>query len=335
MQKHIMKMLFLVLFSSALSAQECGIKLGGGGKDSPWLKLEGSRITRLDDIGGPWSFIRKTYGNCDFTLFNKNRFEGRRANYGTDIGIRLRVGAKGGIDKNGWKVRSLIITPRDPQCTIEIGENEPAGLSGASNYRRQKFLGPSEYRNITGWSNIEKVSNNCKYKLYSGVNFSGFYHEVTTLAHSTKLDWRIRSIKIEDNRTPVNSRRGKPTFTDIKHVKGRCLDISGGVNKDETNVQIYQCNNSKSQKWYWAKTGEIRNIMGRCLDISGIDITNGSNIEIFRCNDSKTQKWEKDSNNRIKSSLGFCLDIVNGVDANRTNVQLYRCKNTTAQEWRF
>jgi hypothetical protein len=326
--------LFFFLFSSSALATECGIKLGGGGKDSSWIKLKNDQITKANDIGGPWSFIRQTYGKCDFTLFNEHKFKGRRANYGTDIGIRLRVGAKGGIDKNGWKARSLIITPRNPQCTIELGENEPSGYSGASNYRRQTFFGPSEFRNITGWSNIEKVSKYCKYKLYSGVDFSGHYHEVTSLAHTKKLAWRIRSIKIESNNTRVNARRGRPTFKEIKHVKGRCLDISGGVNRNETNVQIYQCNNSKSQQWYWNKNKQIVNVMGRCLDVSGVDITNNSTVEIFKCNKSITQKWEKISNSRIQNLSGFCLDIVNGVNANKTNVQLYRCINADAQQWR-
>lgn len=316
--------LLFSLFSSNALAAECGIKLGGGGKDSNWIKLKNNQITRVNDIGGPWSFIRQTYGQCDFTLFNKHKFKGRRANYGTDIGIRLRVGAKGGIDKNGWKARSLIITPANPQCTIKLGENEPAGYSGGSQYRRQTFSGPGEFGNITGWSNIQEASKKCKYTIYNGVNFTGRSQEITSVAHITKLDWRIRSIKIKSQR---------PTFKAIKHVKGRCLDVAGGVNQNETNVQIYQCNNSRSQQWTWTDDQEIVNAMGRCLDVSGVDITNNSNVEIYKCNKTITQKWEQ-KRGQIKNLAGLCLDVANGLNANKTNVQLYRCKNADAQEWR-
>ena len=325
MLRIIIGILFFFLFSSSALAKSCGIKLGGGGKDSSWISLKNNQVTRVNDVGGPWSFIRQTRGQCDFTLFNKHRFQGRRANYGTDIGSRLRVGAKGGIDKNGWKVRSLIITPRDPKCTIQLWEDEPTGLSGASQYRRQTFFGPSEFRNITGWSSIEKVSRNCKFKVFNKAKFTGRSYELTTLAHTKHLNWRIRSLKIE---------RVRPVFKDIKSVRGRCLDVAGGVNRNETNVQIYQCNNSKSQKWNWNEKKQIVNAMGRCLDVSGVDITNNSNVEIYKCNDSLTQKWEMLPRGRIQNLSGFCLDVVNNLNVNKTNVQLFKCKERTdAQKW--
>ena len=80
---------------------ECGIKFGGGGKDSSWIKLKNDRTTGVNDIGGPWSFIRKTYGPCDFRLYNKDNLKGTHAQYGSDIVSKLRVGAIGGTDKDG------------------------------------------------------------------------------------------------------------------------------------------------------------------------------------------------------------------------------------------
>jgi len=74
------------------------------------IKLENSKITRVSDIGGPWDFIRYTYGPCNFELYNKNNFKGqRKANYGSNIGNRnnrsykssLRVGAIGKKNING------------------------------------------------------------------------------------------------------------------------------------------------------------------------------------------------------------------------------------------
>lgn len=308
----------------------CRIKLGGGGNSSPWLTIKGGEVTRLNDIGGPWDFIRETAGKCDFTLFNKNNFKGRRATYGTGIKNRLRVGAKGGIDKNGWKVRSLIINPRNSACSIELQEDEKlGGRSSFSVDRRQTFYGPGKHRDITGWSSIQKVKGPCTFMVFSSTGLGGYAFNATNLPHLTRVGFRIRSIKMEDPRGPA------PSLKEIKHTNGRCLDVAGGVRKDGTNVQIYQCNNSISQKWRWGSKGEIMNGNRLCLDISGIDVTNGSNIEIFKCNGSRTQKWERLHGNRIKNSLGFCLDIANGLDANKTNVQLYKCTNGDAQKWQY
>jgi len=341
MFKYLIGITLFILTSNSVFATQCGIKLGGGGKNSSVIKLKNNKMTRVNDIGGPWDFIRYTYGPCNFELYNENNFKGRRkASYGSEIGNRnsrsknesLRVGAIGGENKNGWKVRSLVITPRKHFCQIKLVEPSKNKFIGdPSTPRSQIFYGPARLRNVTGWSFVDSVSRSCKYTIYNGSNFSG---KSKVINKRTNPGWRIRSIKIEEINKPIISRRGKPKFQEIKHIKGRCLDISGGINQNETNVQIYQCNNSKSQKWRWTKTGQIKNIMGRCLDITGIDITNNSNIEIYQCGSSQTQIWEKISNNRIRSSTGFCLDIVNGVNANKTNVQLYRCKNTTAQQWR-
>lgn len=340
MFKYLIGITLFILTSNNVLAIECGIKLGGGGANSSVIKLENNRMTRVNDIGGPWNFIRYTYGPCNFELYNEHNFKGRRkASYGSDLGNRnsrsknesLRVGAIGGKNKNGWKARSLIITPSKRQCQINLRESAKSGFTGPIVTRSQTFHGPARIRNVTGWSYVASVAKNCKYTIYNGNNFSG---KSKVVDRPFNPGWRIRSIKIDLANEVVVARRGRPKFQEIKHIKGRCLDISGGINQNETNVQIYQCNNSKSQKWRWTRSGQIKNIMGRCLDIAGIDITNNSNIEIYQCGSSQTQIWENISNNRIRSSTGFCLDIVNGVNANKTNVQLYRCKNTTAQQWR-
>lgn len=340
MFKYLIGMTVFIVASNSVIAAECGIKLGGGGANSSVIKLKNNKVTKVNNIGGPWDFIRYTYGPCHFELYNESNFEGRRkASYGSDIGNRnsrtnkesLRVGAIGGKNKNGWKVRSLIITPTKNQCQINLRESGGRGFTGPMTTRSQTFHGPARVSNVTGWSYVASVTKNCQYTIYNGNNFSG---KSKVVDRPFNPGWKISSIKIDRANEVVIARRGRPKFHEIKHIKGRCLDISGGINQNETNVQIYQCNNSKSQKWQWTKTGQIKNIMGRCLDISGLDVTNNSNVEIYQCGSGRTQQWEKISNNRIQNSTGFCLDIANGVNTNKTNVQLYRCKNVDAQQWK-
>jgi hypothetical protein len=348
--------LFVSLFSSSALATECGIKLGGGGKDSSWIKLKNNKITRVNDIGGPWSYIRKTKGPCSFSLYNKDDFKGRNANYGTDIKPSLRIGIKDGIDKTrgsitgedkkGWKVRSLIIIPEKTLCKIQIEELDTRGFKSSIVYTmRQTFHGPARISNISGWSFVGAISGakNCQYKLYNGPNFDRKFINIERVDSSYRVGWRIRSIEITNSGTEANSRpspspasppRSGQSYSEIRHIKGRCLDVAGGVNRNKTNIQIHACNGSNSQKWRWTNKQEIKNIMGLCLDVSGGVNADNTNIQLYRCNGSKSQKWQTISNKRIKNVMGRCLDVVNGINANKTNVQLYRCKNVDAQQWR-
>lgn len=124
-------------------------------------------------------------------------------------------------------------------------------------------------------------------------------------------------------------------YFEYKHIKGRCLDVAGGKNKNGTNIQIYTCNGSNSQKWTLTRKKELKNFMGRCLDVAGGVNADGTNIQLYQCNGSNSQKWAYMAGKRLKNAMGRCLDLENGRDANKTNVQLYRCKpNTTAQHWK-
>ena len=35
----------------------------------------------------------------------------------------------------------------------------------------------------------------------------------------------------------------------LLNVMGRCLDVAGGVNANRTNIQLFDCNGTNSQKW--------------------------------------------------------------------------------------
>jgi hypothetical protein len=73
---------------------------------------------------------------------------------------------------------------------------------------------------------------------------------------------------------------------------GRCLDVSGAINKNRTNIQVYACNNTIAQQWKFTSKGEIRNIMGKCLEVSGGVNKIGTNIQLYDCNSTKSQFWK-------------------------------------------
>lgn len=175
------------IYSNSFAA-ECGIMFGGGGKNSQWLTLNNNQTTSLSNIGGPWDFIRETYGPCTFNVYN-NKFKGKRIQYGSNISQRVRVGAKGGQDRGGWRARSVVIIPRNNQCSITLGDG---GIS-------QTFYGTGKVNRISGWGFVRSTSGNskCSYRLYNGSHYDGRLSEVRKVNSRIKMPWRIRSIEVQ------------------------------------------------------------------------------------------------------------------------------------------
>lgn len=177
---------------------KCGIKFGGNGKNSPWVNLKNNRITRTNNIGGPWSFIRKTYGPCSFTVYNKKNFKGKRVLYGTDIVSRVRTGQLGG-SKGGWRTRSVIIRPaRQKKCKAIL--TIPTKSSSATKLAPQTFYGPDRYKNIGGLDFILKTSGNCTLTVYNQDNFNGRIAKFNRVNRRTRIGWRARSFEIKPRR---------------------------------------------------------------------------------------------------------------------------------------
>ncbi|MGD9738638.1 MAG: ricin-type beta-trefoil lectin domain protein [Bauldia sp.] len=122
-------------------------------------------------------------------------------------------------------------------------------------------------------------------------------------------------------------------FAPIVHTMGRCLDVSGRVNANGTNVQIYDCNGTGAQDWAFLPNGAIQNIMGRCLDVTGAVNANGTNVQVWDCNNTAAQIWTYSSDGVVRNALGRCLDVAGAINANFTNVQIWDCNGTAAQRW--
>ena len=189
------------------STINCGIKFGDAGRDSPWIKIKNNNVTRVNNIGGPWSFIRETYGPCSFMVYNKDQYQGRHVNYGSGLfknainsASGIRAGAVATKNKGGWKVRSVIISPHiKTACQVTLRDNRKTRLeSGKLDYVRQVFYGPSHISDITGWSIVSKTSgnNSCSYTLYNEKDFSGNRTNFGKVNKAIREGWRIRSLEI-------------------------------------------------------------------------------------------------------------------------------------------
>ena len=73
---------------------------------------------------------------------------------------------------------------------------------------------------------------------------------------------------------------------------GRCLDINGNGTANDTQVELWDCNNVGGQVWQQQSDGSLRNPQsGRCLDSPDGATGNGTRLRIHDCNGSAAQKF--------------------------------------------
>ena len=141
----------------------------------------------------------------------------------------------------------------------------------------------------------------------------------------------------------------------------KALDINNAAIQNGTNIQQYESNSSKAQKWIGVRQsdGSVLFISAldksKCVDLKWGTATNGTNIQLYESNGSKAQHWilsqktlteelaeahrddVKGGTYVIKSAvnLAYVLDISGGSKSNCANVQLYEGNGTNAQKWKI
>lgn len=119
-------------------------------------------------------------------------------------------------------------------------------------------------------------------------------------------------------------------------------DVAGGSSSNGANVQMYNSNMTKAQRWlvHEDENGFLtfENIgSGLVLDVSGGIAESGRNVRQCVANGTRAQKWiavkDADGALTIHSVLNFdyVLDIAGGSSANGANVQLYKANQSAAQ----
>lgn len=123
------------------------------------------------------------------------------------------------------------------------------------------------------------------------------------------------------------------------------LDVAWGSSDNGANVQLYQYNGTKGQKWHveYDEQGlyTITNVgSGKPLDLSWAKAWYGQNVQQFRAKDTAAQKWiitAQGTKYTIASAVDslFVLDVAYGRAENGANVQVYYNKGTAAQRFGF
>jgi len=110
----------------------------------------------------------------------------------------------------------------------------------------------------------------------------------------------------------------------------KCVDVAQSNTSNGTNIQIYDCNYSAAQYWYFDGIAiHFNKDRNKCLDLSQSKTDNGTNIQLFDCNDTNAQKWTYNGISQTFHSWvdpQKCIDLSKGNTANGTNIQLWDCQ---------
>ncbi|MEV6406572.1 PQQ-dependent sugar dehydrogenase [Streptomyces bobili] len=118
----------------------------------------------------------------------------------------------------------------------------------------------------------------------------------------------------------------------VQGLGGKCLDVAGASTADDTQIQIYDCNNTGAQTWQ--RDGLTLKALGKCLDVAGAGTADGTKIQLYRCNGTVAQEWVPQTDGTLRNpTSGKCLDVQGANTASGTKVQLWTCNGTGAQKW--
>lgn len=125
----------------------------------------------------------------------------------------------------------------------------------------------------------------------------------------------------------------------------RVLDVDNASSADGANVQIWESNGSRGQRWRVTHDADgyvtlISAASGKVLDVTGGTGSQGTNVQQWSGNGTLAQKWvvvRGEGGYAIVSALdpSLALDVSGASSDNGTNVQLWGSNGTAAQTYGF
>lgn len=122
------------------------------------------------------------------------------------------------------------------------------------------------------------------------------------------------------------------------------LDVCGGAEDDEVNIQIYEANNTPAQEVMFENMGNgyvrIITASGKAVDVKHNNAVSEETVWQYGCNGTDAQLWRAvDAGDGYiylipKSNQDLRLDVKGRGTTNCTDVQLYWANQTPAQRWR-
>ena len=170
--------------------------------------------------------------------------------------------------------------------------------------------------------------------LYRYKTGADFVYVVFKKSEFNESEFNESKIKLDFVDTP-GTLLNCPSYGEIKS-KNKCLDLPGSKTDNGVLPQIYDCNNSIAQQFYYdTKTSSIRSVsdFNKCLDVPNGDAVINKKVQIYDCNDSKPQKFNYISDKTLFNSAldnNLCLDSSNG-----SSIILNTCNDSEDQKFKM
>lgn len=135
----------------------------------------------------------------------------------------------------------------------------------------------------------------------------------------------------------------RPEYADHQWVDfrdartGKCLDVSGSNSANGSKIQLYSCNGSNAQKWYYNPvkgTLQSKVAANKCLDIPGGNTANHSHLQVWDCvANHPNQQFDRHGSTFVaRKAMGQAIDASG--EANGAAIILYRKHGQANQQWR-
>jgi hypothetical protein len=118
-------------------------------------------------------------------------------------------------------------------------------------------------------------------------------------------------------------------------LAGKCVDDNEDSSTDGTHVQIWHCNGTPAQNWWWANgTLHLNGLYGKCMDVTNQGTSNGTAVEVWDCNGGANQQWTPQANGELVSAQsGKCLDDPESSTTDGTQLDIWTCNDGANQKW--
>lgn len=215
-------------------------------------------------------------------------------------------------------------------------------LSIAVQYLYPHFLKTNNDYCLTG-NNITNQS--CK-TIYTSANDNIYETYLSNIIKNNNLYQSPRDGKYGDwdiNDTDWNDNSLKESPVSQLKIQNKCLDLPNGATADGTLLQLWDCNNTNSQKFiYNNKTHQIKSAanVNKCIDSGRSD----GKLHIWGCDDNNdNQKFKYDAANKMflkSNNTDLCIDLNANSTNNGTNFGMNNCKypgnnDHSAQDFTF
>lgn len=95
--------------------------------------------------------------------------------------------------------------------------------------------------------------------------------------------------------TGANAQKWTFTGGTVRVHGNKCLDVTDGINRDGTRLQIWTCSaNNPNQQWYYNKWDNLLDWLGKgkCVDVPDGNLADGNRLQVWGCwNKNPNQIW--------------------------------------------